>query len=495
MSASAEKPQGFSALARHLVSYTALTLVTRALSFLLLPVYTRVMTPADYGILQLIEMTTDVAGIALVAGTTAGFQRFFLGAESQSERSVVVASTIGLLLAQAAVGGLALIVAAEPIARLVLKNANLAPLVVIAGVNFFVQAIPTVPLLLLQTLQKVRVFSVLTFSKAILQAGINVALLLLAGLGVRAFLYSTLTANLLLGLVLAIWTFRHYRPTWDLTTFRRIMKFGAPYRITTAGNFFLTFGDRFFLQANHGPAVVGLYGLSYQFGFLVSQLGEQPFLNAWLPQRFRHAKDDPIERNRLNALGALAFAIVLSTVAVGVAVSARPLVHLMTAASYADAALTVPVLAIAYVIACLTNAWKFGIDFSLQTRFFTYATWISVAVMLLAYAVLIPPYGAMGAAVATLIGFVARAIPTIIWAQRLFPLAYEWRRTARLFAAAVTASFLPSLLPVSGFAPMVAAAALTFSLYVTAVWFIVLDESNRQAVQALVGSSWQRWRA
>lgn len=481
---------GFTSLAKHLASYTALTLITRAVSFLLLPVYTRILTPADYGILQLIEMTTDVAGIALVAGTTSGFQRFFLGAKTHSERSAVVAATIGLLLAQSALGGLALILGAGPIARLVLKNASLAPLVTIAGLNFFLQAVPTVPLLLLQSLQKVRIYSILTFAKTALQASVNVLLLLVAGLGIRSFLYSTLLANVLFGVVLLVWTIRSYRPLWDGAMFQRLSRFGAPYRLTTAGNFALTFGDRFFIQANQGPAVVGLYGLSYQFGFLVSQLGEQPFQSAWTPQRYHHAGDDQATRDRFNALTSLGFAIVLMTVAVGVSVCAKPIVRIMAASSFADAALTVPILALAYVVAGMTGAWKFGIDFSMQTRYYTYATWISVAVILVLYALLIPPFGAMGAAVATLVGFIARAIPTIMWAQRLFPLAIEWRRTGILLAVGTIAALLPSLFHLSSFAAMTLVAAVAFGLYAAAVWWLVLDGGHRQQLSRLVRSTW-----
>jgi O-antigen/teichoic acid export membrane protein len=235
--------------------------------------------------------------------------------------------------------------------------------------------------------------------------------------------------------------------------------------------------------------------LSYQFGFLVTQLGEQPFTSAWLPQRFSHAKDAPAERNRLNALGALAFAIVLNTVAVGVAVSARPLVHLMATPAYAGAATTVPVLAMAYVVACLTGGWKFGIDYSLETRYFTYATWISVVVMLLAYALLIPPFGAMGAALATLIGFVARAIPTVFWAQRLFPLHYEWRRTAVLCLAALSTALLPAMIPAVGLGRMITISTAALVMYAAAVWWLVLGTAHRATLLDFVGMQWKRRRA
>ena len=46
----------------------------------MLPVYTRFLTPADYGLVQLLELTVEVAAIFFTAGTTAGLQRFYFKA-------------------------------------------------------------------------------------------------------------------------------------------------------------------------------------------------------------------------------------------------------------------------------------------------------------------------------------------------------------------------------------------------------------------------------
>ncbi len=53
----------------------------------MLPVYTRFLTPADYGILQLLSMVTDVAAILFTAGMSSGVQRFFFKAETVCEVS------------------------------------------------------------------------------------------------------------------------------------------------------------------------------------------------------------------------------------------------------------------------------------------------------------------------------------------------------------------------------------------------------------------------
>lgn len=473
-------------LFRHLASYTALTLLTRAIGFLLLPVYTRAMTPADYGLLQLVEMTMDVAGIALVAGTTAGFQRYFLADPDTRAQSGVITGTMALLLAQSAIGGILLFSLSDVLATAVLKDAAFGPLLRIAGINFFVQAIPTVPLLAMQSNKEVGFFSVLSFGKALLQAGLNVLLLLPFALGPRAFLISTLVANTLLGAISVWWVIRRYRPSWSPHGFRALVKFGGPYRLTTIGNFVLTFGDRYFLQLHHGASTVGLYGLGYQFGFLVSQIGEMPFMNAWTPARYEGLALSREERDTLNARDSLAFVIVMTTMAVGIATFAEPLIMVMASPEFGAAARVIPILAFSYVIAGVTGMLKFGIDASTQTRYFTFATWISVVVMVAAYALLIPKFGAMGAAWATLIGFIARLCPTAYWASRLYPMRYPVARMGLLLLLGVSASMVTILTAASTLTGMLVHSSAAFLLYVSGLWVMVLQPGERAQLRSLV---------
>ena len=49
---------------------------------------------------------------------------------------------------------------------------------------------------------------------------------------------------------------------------------------------------------------------------------------------------------------------------------------------------------------------------------------------------LIPPYGTVGAAVATLVAYVVLFLGMVVYAGRVFPVAYEWRRVVTAAAVA-----------------------------------------------------------
>ncbi|RME28056.1 MAG: lipopolysaccharide biosynthesis protein, partial [Candidatus Zixiibacteriota bacterium] len=57
--------------------YMAGQLLSRLISFIMLPIYTRFLTPADYGILELLSMTVDIVAMLAGAGISAALLRFY----------------------------------------------------------------------------------------------------------------------------------------------------------------------------------------------------------------------------------------------------------------------------------------------------------------------------------------------------------------------------------------------------------------------------------
>ena len=89
---SAQSPgsHGRQKIARETMIYFLGMLLSRAASLIMLPVYTRALTPADYGILQLLDMTSDVVAILVSAGCTAGVMRFYFKTEVEHDRRAVL---------------------------------------------------------------------------------------------------------------------------------------------------------------------------------------------------------------------------------------------------------------------------------------------------------------------------------------------------------------------------------------------------------------------
>ncbi|MBR5830033.1 MAG: oligosaccharide flippase family protein, partial [Tidjanibacter sp.] len=92
-----------SKLAGQVAIYGISSVVARLLNYLLVPYYTRIMSPAEYGIITDIYALIPFALVVLTLGMESGYFRFAAKAESAEERKKVYSTTWGAVLTAATI--------------------------------------------------------------------------------------------------------------------------------------------------------------------------------------------------------------------------------------------------------------------------------------------------------------------------------------------------------------------------------------------------------
>jgi len=478
--------QGRRKLGGEALIYTLGMLLSRAASLIMLPVYTRVLTPADYGVLQLLDMTSDVVAIVVSAGCTAGVMRFFFKAQLERERRAVLGSAITLQIGLNLIGTGLIVIFARPIWQHVLHGAQSQQLVYLAAANFTLGSLSIVPLIYMQIEKRALLFSIVAVVRLVMQLSGNILFLVVLHEGPRGILLSSLIVNVLFGTFTVAWMIRRTGIVLSSKALLDLRRFGLPYQLATIGTFIVSFGDRIFLDKYGGLASVGLYALAYQFGFMLDQVGIAPFVRAWTPRRFEYAHEPKALRDAKNVQGFRYLNVLAFTCAVGIAVFVHPVLRILAHQEYWGAADIVPVILGAYIVQGWVAVVELGIDLSEKTRYANYGVWASVAAVLVLYTVLIPPFGGYGAAWATLLAFVVRLGFHWHFSQRLWPIAYGWTPVLRLagYAAAVGVAgvyFRPASLVAE-----IGLGAILLGIFVAAVWMTILHEDDRREILAFV---------
>lgn len=457
--------------------------MSRLASVIMLPLYTRLLSPADYGVLQMLQITLDVAAILLSQGTTAGVLRFYFKSKDPAERNALLSSAFTLLTSLHLVGAVAIIAGAPLIWEHILDGAGSVTMVRTAGLNFFLGTFLPVPMLLMQAEQRSLSYTAVSLTKLIIQLTGNVLTLTVLGLGVQGVLISSSIAASVVGIPAAIWMLRRTGWRVQLPQLRALRRFGMPYQVTAVATFSLQFGDRFFLEHYRTLAEVGVYGLAYQFGTLLSSLSATPMERAWKPILFQLSGAPAEERDREYNRGLFMMTLATSTVAVALAVFSGPVLTIMAKPAFWGAVPLVPIILAAFVIQAWTGAIRIGIEVSEKTSRYTVGAWAGAAVVYLLYFLLIPRYGMYGAAIATVLGFATVFLVTYHFAQRLWPIGWRWRRNLVLVGwASVTAGSYHIFSPV-GLIRQAATGALLFAVYAAVVWWRLLRPTERARVR------------
>jgi O-antigen/teichoic acid export membrane protein len=480
-------PFKMSRIGRHGLIYGAGILLSKIVAFIMLPVYTRFLTPADYGVLQLIQMVLEVVSIAAGSRLGAGIFRFYHKAETADERRAVLSTALLVLVTSYCVATAAMFLLAPGIARVALNGAEDVALVRIAGMGLAFEGLLLVPLAYLRVRDRSMFYVTLMSGKLLLQVTLNIVFVVYHGLGAKGVLLSTLVANVLTGSGLTVYLVRDIGLRFSGPAARQLLRFGLPFVVTQVATFILTFGDRFFLKRVSDASTVGLYALAYQFGFLLAMLSEVPFSMVWEPARFEIAKRP--DRDELYARGFVYFNVILLTIAVCIALFVGDLLAVMAAPAFHSARDLVPIILIAYILQSWTLMHDIGIQVRERTEFITLATWAGAIVALVGYALLIPRFLGLGAAIATVISFAVRECAVYRVSQRLWPVQYRWGPVLRATLLAGMAGVIGVLLPRPNLWASLLMRLLVLAAYVGGLWYVgVLSADDRRAVKRFIRS-------
>jgi O-antigen/teichoic acid export membrane protein len=490
--AEAKKPNDLQRASRHTIVYGIGFLLNRVVGLAMLPVYTRFLTPADYGVLQLIELTFEVVMIIAGARLSSGVFHFFHKAKTAREQSAVLGTTFVMMVGAYVLVTTVAFASAPAISQVVFRTPARADLIRIAAVGLAFQSLLLVPIADLQVRERSTRYVFANSTKLLIQLTLNIITLVVLKMGVRGMLISTVVGNTVVGAWLAITMLREVGVVWSWPMARAVFTFSMPLVAMQFATFVSTYGDRFFLQrsfpvALEGDSAVGIYGLAYQFGFLLNTLAFYPFYNAWEPMRFDVAKRP--DRDAVYARSFVYFNMFYITVGLFMSLMVLDFLRIMTTPAFVSAAAMAPVIMLAYVFQGWTDIQNLGLFITERTGLLSLANWVAAGVAVLGYVLLIPRYHGMGAAVATLFSFVVRHVLVLVMAQRLWPVRYEWAPVVKLLVLACATVAASTFLPRMSIPLSILTRSGLFALFVAAaVSSGIVSDDDRVLLKKLVRS-------
>ena len=405
-------------------------------SFVMLPIYTRYLTPADYGVLELLSTIVDFAGIILGMRIGEAVFRYYVEQESTEQKNSVIMTAMALVTLTFGTGVLVMVVLAHPISGLVFGSADFTHYVRLFVVIMLLQTLAEVPLLLMRAQQRPWLFVGFSTLKLILQVGFNIYFVVVQDLRIEGVIYSGLISSAIFAVLLLVYTFNTtglVRP--DFTLGRKMIGFSLPLMLSGIGAFYMTFGDRYFLRVYSDFSEIGIYALGYKFGFLLGYLIWGPFSSIWDIQKYHIHKqpDGKLVFQRTFLL--LSFVTIL--LGLGMSLFIEDVLRIMSAPEFWPASRIVPVIVVAYIVQMWTFYCSLGIYLRGNTMQMAYSTAVASVAITATYFLLIPPFGGMGAAVATLLAFLVRLIWVDVVARRHYDMELPWGRVVSILVVAV----------------------------------------------------------
>ncbi|MBM3362780.1 MAG: polysaccharide biosynthesis protein [Betaproteobacteria bacterium] len=419
--------------------YGLATVLSRGISFLLVPLYTHVLSPAAFGSLDLLLVFANLITLTVALEVSQAVQRFYPDTADGAQRRRLFSTALWFSLA-AYLGFAVFAWLTSPVlAPLVMGQAGLELPFRIGLVYILVNGLFVFLLNQLRCELRSRAYSLVSFTASLFTTAASVLLTLVARQGL-AGLVAAMAIGSAAGLGLAIGLLRQrVCVQFDVAVLNRLLRFALPLVPSGLAVFLNTYVDRLLINRLLSTAEVGVYGFAIRIATLATVLmvAFQGSLTPLLYARYREP-DTPAQLARLFRGFVVCALIAIILLAAG----SRLLVAWLAPAAFAQAEVVIAVLALALLLA---QMYIFAPGPALQGK--THLFWLvngSVAVLnVLLNLLLIPRLGLAGAALATALAAFAGFCGFMAASQRLYPVPHRW---PPLIWACVTALVLAALL-------------------------------------------------
>ncbi len=429
-------------LLRHSGVYGLGHVLSRLASVLLLPVYTRFLGPADFGILAILDLSVALLAIVLASGTIRAVARHHFEAESERERDGLWWTGTALLLATGLVLLLPALVFRDSLATWTLGAGEAR------GGFFYLLALCTLALTTVEGIFQahVRVYKQSTLSVALnlgrlaVNIALNLWLLIARDLGVAAILWGNLiTAAIAVAVLFAVFARRRGPARFRSDLVGELFSYGTPLIVASLLAAAMHQLDRYLLRVLLDLEEVGIYSVAYLIGQGINTLLLQPFSQIWYVVMYEIGIGPAAGQISVRVFRY--FFAVLTLVMLAISLAAGPLLRVLVAPEFRAAAGLVPLVCLAYIFFSLHAHFNVPVLVAKRTSLVIPAHVVGVAVNLGANLLLIPRLGIYGAAWASVLTFAAFSFTGLAIYRRVERYDYPLAAGAAVLAG-MTASFL-----------------------------------------------------
>lgn len=401
-------------------------IISRGLAFFLIPIYTRIFSPEQYGTMEMLNVLSSLLGALLAMGmdTAQGFYFFEQKKCGHEAQAKIISAILQWRLIWGSVILLTAIVLWSPLNYLFFNQELTWIYFGLSFTGTFFFQIMTQSVEVFRLLNRPWSYIGFELGQTVLTAAVILVLVIGFNLGILGFFWGVLIGAFVFS-IMGWWSIRNYI-SWSVDCrnwWRRLLKFSAPLVPNMIFIYLLNTCDRWFVSHYNGQGALGLYAIGAKFALLI-YFAVNIFRLAWWPVAMdaMHSKDGPELFRTIGRLylGAGTIAVVLITV------MSPYILTWFTTVVYVPA---YPIIGILSWYAVFYGFYLIGAAGILKSeKTFISPFLIGAAVLsdIILNLLLVPRYGGVGAAIATSTSFGIWIILAVIISEKLWPVHHRY---------------------------------------------------------------------
>ena len=252
--------------------YVISSLLVKAIGFLLLPVYTRFLTPEDYGITNLVNGFNQVATFIVAFSLYSAVIRFFADYKEDREK---LKRFYGTVIIFVMISGTTLLILGIVFNNIIVacffKGISFYPIVLISFLTLIFISLHTVHQSIMLGTQQGKKLTIVNLTTFFLQVCLNIFFISIIRLGALGVLLSNLIIDICYFIFMIIDLKKNNLITFcmDKAILNEALRYSIPLMPHNLSTHIASFASRVFINSSNTLALVGLYSISSQFGTII----------------------------------------------------------------------------------------------------------------------------------------------------------------------------------------------------------------------------------
>lgn len=402
-----------------------------------MPLYTHILTPEDYGVLNVINITLMLTTMFAVLGLDGAAHVFYWDFKDEENRKQVFSSWFWIQLSVSLLMTGLIFLLSNSLSVSLFKTSihtdkfRLSAIVLLTGI------LPNIVINWFRVRRQPWPTTWFSLVMSLITIGLNVWFIAVKHWGIKGFFLAQIISGGIMSLV-AIFLMKGWLSVFNVHKglLSKMLRYSTPMIPTPLAFWSLNFAGSYFLQILKGEGQVGLFQTGSTIASIM-MLVISSFTQAWGP--FAMSIRDEKDSHTLYAKVLILYSIVAGLFAAVIGVFSREILMLMTAKSYISAHFVTSILVFNTAISGINFIAALGLNFVKNMKPYSFAIMIGAVVNLCLYYFVIKYYGKEGCALLTLASNIIVSVFIFSAAQRAYPIPYNFKKSVLIFLVCIAA--------------------------------------------------------
>ncbi len=438
----------------------------KIVGFLLLPLYTSTLTPSQYGILAILETTTNLLSPLLLLNAQASIIRFYSEFKHDPKK---LGSLLFTVLTFVTITGLLANIILQPLApffsQLLFNTKKLTLYFNLLFLNIALQNISVVFKDYFNATEQSKKYSLFNLFRSITLLILTVTFVAAFHWGIAGILFAQTLSFIAVIIVYGKQYLKKIYPHFDVKLLKKLLAYSAPLAFSLISSIVLSFGDRYILKFLMDNAAVGIYALASKLANVIDFIILIGFQLAYNPYAFRSFEKANFKLFHSKMTTYLTLGML--TLALAIALFAKGIIFIFSPENknYWIAANYAPFLAFLRPLFGLRYMFSISLHIKKRTSYIPFIVIASASLNIILNLILIPRFKIYGAIISSSIALLIMAAAFYFFGQKHFKIKYEFNRIIIAYVIALSLFIASKYLLVNKFIIDFIIKTLLFILY------------------------------